>query len=75
MRDTTEAQERAGWPAHALAGRARKVDAETKCVCVDDDAGLAARGSYEPADTLGGVLTDLNPGGFDSVKGPCLRSG
>lgn len=45
----------------SLAGRARKVDAETKYVCVDDDAGLAARGSYEPADTLGGVLADLEP--------------
>ena len=45
----------------SLAGRARKVDAETKYVCVDDGAGLAARGSYEPADILGGVLADLEP--------------
>ena len=45
----------------SLAGHARKVDAETKYVSVDDDVGLAARGSYEPVDTLGGVLADLEP--------------
>lgn len=32
-----------------------------KCVSVDDGAGLAARGGYEPADTLGGVLADFEP--------------
>ena len=36
------------------------MDAETKYVCVDD-VGLAARGSYEPTDALGGVLADLEP--------------
>lgn len=62
MHGTTEVHERAAVRQHvSLVGCARKADAETACVDVSRRTGLAARGSDEPTDALGGVSVEFDP--------------